>query len=1068
MKRSLSHPQPPPKRSCPDGKGRTRAACRLFLECYRTFSSFCPEGVPLLGLLIASRLVEQPPSDCGPYWAFPSAGAVSGEDFLTIILDLEDFQLRATPACSQLPPYFLRIHRQTTGGVARPASKGQSVTDVKLNQGGFTTTLYIGKLQDLEGVADAMVETADKKHGLVKSDWKKLEEFVVHPEPSDESDSSESSRPDTVSGVSNFSEGHDEVVNGITAISPRQVKGIRFSPKREAVYKQLPVDLQPLLPALSSRHPKGLYSHQTDAIQALLRGEDVVVNTPTSSGKSLIFVLYALHLLRCEPQSTFILLFPTKALARDQLRRLQDWSDVGPIIPVCLDGDTPPSERLAAAQSANLVLTNADFLHYTILPQASGKSKLGAVWSRLLSHLRLLLVDEVHYYKEAFFANASFTIRRLLRMDVQILCLSATLVNASQVFSAITARQAVTVITADGSMSGTSATVLWETSNEVDDCVSLVETLCSQGLRVFLFTTSRHMVEVHRRALEAALGSRFVVLGYRGGYLPELRRAVEEAIIAGKAHVVVTTNALELGVDVGCLDCVVSVGFPRSLASLQQQFGRAGRGARPSIRVWVGRSYYPLEEALLSRTDTILSAASDLAPCPNLIKQCYLVYHLACWIHESGSTSLTLFVEGKDVSAEGPLWDFLGCPPISSLTEVLGSMYRLETGGVVLGCHTSDGAIRLFTWAPRWKTAAAGPRADEDKVTAYYASPPYDNILAQVREKRSISCHERVNFRAIYSANVIVRTPQGTVLETLPYLSCLMALYPGAIWLHEGLEYRALSLTQTEVVVRRPICHVEDVCGAVALTESSKWRDSWCFSYRTKCRDRAVYTTSAVLEEWLGRVRASLEEGVVNKEVFGFHAFAKKTNTIIDSNCFSQIYAATYHTEALKLRLPLCALSAASRLFDELPTQANDAYLAANLFLVGSKHALCHLIINTVRNRYCGEAVRCLCPSSEEWTGNKGRARKQEQPDRTVIVHDSGASGTCRSLYFESPQQLLRECHSTLMACNCSYCDEVDTDVQPDFGCRQCVLWDGCPEKNKIISRKGALKLVTCSLESPC
>ncbi len=349
----------------------------------------------------------------------------------------------------------------------------------------------------------------------------------------------------------------------------------------------LPPDLHPaVLDALAARGVTGLYAHQADTWEAVGRGEHVVVTTGTASGKSLAFSLPVLDAIAREPASRALYLYPTKALAQDQARWLASLGLRG-LQPAIYDGDTPIERRAHIRRSANAILTNPDMLHVGVLPHHDR-------WGNALHNLRVVVVDEAHVYRGVFGSHVANVLRRLRRLALAygaepvFVLASATIANAGELAGRLTGLD-VRVVDTDTSPRADREIVLWNPelldeelgtrASPLGDASRLLAGLVSQGRKTICFTKSRKAAElVHRFAsdrVDAETARRLAP--YRAGYTPEQRREIERRLVEGELLGVTATDALELGIDIGSLDCAISVGFPGTVASLRQQWGRAGR-----------------------------------------------------------------------------------------------------------------------------------------------------------------------------------------------------------------------------------------------------------------------------------------------------------------------------------------------------------------------------------------------------------------------------------------------------------------------------------------------------------
>ncbi|KUL84043.1 hypothetical protein ZTR_07137 [Talaromyces verruculosus] len=371
-----------------------------------------------------------------------------------------------------------------------------------------------------------------------------------------------------------------------------------------------------------------LYSHQAEAINNLYEGHHVIVSTSTSSGKSLIYQIPMLHELEKDPNSRGIYIFPTKALAQDQRRSMKEllnfMEGLEHVIVETFDGDTPMSERNTIRDDGRIIFTNPDMLHVTILPQEGS-------WRTFLQNLKFVVVDELHAYNGLFGSHVAFVMRRLRRIcaavgnrHVRFISCSATVANPEEHFRTIFGVEDVRLIDFDGSPAGRKEFVCWNTpykdphdptsgrGDSITEAARLFCQLILRGVRVILFCRIRKQCEI----VLAAVRTEFqnlerpevanLVMGYRGGYSPQDRRQIEREMFDGKLMGIVATNALELGVDIGSLDAVITLGFPFSISNLRQQSGRAGRRNKDSLSVLIGDGF-PTDQHYMANPDEIFT-----------------------------------------------------------------------------------------------------------------------------------------------------------------------------------------------------------------------------------------------------------------------------------------------------------------------------------------------------------------------------------------------------------------------------------------------------------------------------
>jgi DEAD/DEAH box helicase domain-containing protein len=359
-----------------------------------------------------------------------------------------------------------------------------------------------------------------------------------------------------------------------------------------------------------------LYAHQREAWEAAARGEHVIVTTGTASGKSLAFNLPVLDALARDPKQRALYLYPTKALAQDQARSLNALR-APRVRPAIYDGDTPGERRWQIRKWANLILTNPDMLHVGALPHHDR-------WGDVLSNLRYVVVDEAHVYRGVFGSHVGNVLRRLRRLagvygsQPQFLLASATIANPGELARSLLGLDA-TVVADDGAPRAERTILLWNPelldeglglrASALGEAARLMADLVSRDLRTICFAKSRRAAElIHRMTVQRlddpVRAARLAP--YRAGYTPEQRREIERRLMEGELLGVSATDALELGIDIGSLDCAISVGFPGTIASLRQQWGRAGRRAH-GLAILVASEdaldqyFMRLPEALLER-----------------------------------------------------------------------------------------------------------------------------------------------------------------------------------------------------------------------------------------------------------------------------------------------------------------------------------------------------------------------------------------------------------------------------------------------------------------------------------
>jgi len=528
-----------------------------------------------------------------------------------------------------------------------------------------------------------------------------------------------------------------------------QIAHVVRLPARRARYERL---LQPLsrlvFTALESGGAARLYSHQAQAIDAVRAGRHVIVNTTTGSGKSLIYHLPVLEAILTDASARAVYLFPTKALAQDQLRALEALTrpGLGHVRFATYDGDTPAEQRPRHRRQTHILLTNPDMLHLGILPHHN-------LWADFFRGLRYVVIDEAHTYRGVFGSHVSAVLRRLRRVcefygaqPVFVLS-TATIANPAEHAQRLTGLP-VTVISDDGSVQGERFFLLWNPPfldrartvrrSANAEAAHLMVTLVQAGWRTLTFARTRRSAEVilhlaHQRLEQESPELLPWVQAYRGGYRPQERRRIERELFRGRLLGITATNALELGIDLGDLDAVIMAGYPGTIASTWQQAGRAGRGGRGALAILVARDG-PLDQYFMHHPDELFQRPHEQALLA-LDNVYVLQAHLPCAAQE-----LPLSARDQDLFGAG----------------FVDTMMRLEVGGGVVYQPDRD----------RWQY-------------------PQDDYPAA-----------RVNLRSIAGERFVLRdeSRDGQVLEEIEASSALFRVHPGAVYLHQGESYLVTRL----------------------------------------------------------------------------------------------------------------------------------------------------------------------------------------------------------------------------------------------------------------------------------
>lgn len=788
--------------------------------------------------------------------------------------------------------------------------------------------------------------------------------------------------------------------------------GHRVFDAQPSVYGDLAFSLsQDLVNALYNT--KGItrfYSHQTEAMNHLHEGHNVIVSTSTSSGKSLIYQVPMLHELEKDPNSRGMYIFPTKALAQDQRRSMKDLlqyvDGLQDTLVETFDGDTPMEYRDMIREEARIIFTNPDMLHITILPRESA-------WRTYLQNLKFVVVDELHVYNGLFGSHVAYIMRRLRRLcaavgnrHVRFISCSATVANPEEHMGAIFGVHDVKLVDFDGSPSGRKEFLCWNTpTKDPEDPTSgrgdpVAETarlfchLIARGVRVIAFCRVRRMCEILLQAVRnefrnlerPEIGE--LVMGYRGGYSPQDRRRIEKEMFEGRLMGIVATNALELGVDIGSLDAVITLGFPYSISNLRQQSGRAGRRNKDSLSVLVADNY-PADQHYMMNPDELFTR-------PN----CELQIDLA-----------------NELILEG----------------------HLQCAAFEMPIHPEEDSVYFGKQLPD----LAATRLIKDESGFYHC---HERFRPQPSRCVSIRDTEEEHFAIIDTTHA-----RNVVLEEVEASRALFTIYEGGIFLHQGQTFLVQELNTDRRFARVVRVHVDWYTMQRDYTDIDP--------IETEAM-RAINESSASSPAFHGSIQ-------IHSVVYGFFKVDKR-GRVLDAVAVDNPPIDIF-TKGMWLNVPKRALEILESRHLNIAAAIHAAEHAVLSLLPtfvisspGDVRTECK-----VAKKELGRNLKLANESTTTTTNTPNinptrqftRTRDLQPPSRkrpARLTFYDAKGGSCgsgiASKALEFIDVLLRRAISRIEACDCN----------TPQGCVECVCDERCKEMNIVMSKAGAGVVLRC------
>jgi DEAD/DEAH box helicase domain-containing protein len=785
----------------------------------------------------------------------------------------------------------------------------------------------------------------------------------------------------------------------------------------EATLVEIPEELHPdVVAGLHRAGIEQLYAHQAQALASAWE-RTTIVTTGTASGKSLCFNLPTLDALCRDAFSRALYLYPTKALAQDQARAINAFGLTKQVRPAIYDGDTPRDTRGDIRRRANVVLTNPDMLHVGILPHHGA-------WERLFSHLRIVVVDEAHVYRGVFGSHVANVLRRLLRVaaaygsEVRVLLASATIANPLELAERLTGLDDVGVIDDDGSPTPRRQIAMWNPPltdealgarrSALGEAAELLARLVREGSRAICFMKSRKGVELLARMVREDLQRSDpdlaeLVAAYRAGYTAQQRRELEARLTGGELRAVITTDALELGIDIGELDAAVVVTFPGTVAALRQMWGRAGRRGK-GLAVYVAGED-ALDQFFCRHPDEFLERAVEAAILDHESAQIHQA-HLLCAAYEGP-------LEGSDAEFFGPRWEAHAEALVSA-----GLLRKRVARRDSNGAGTSSG-----------ERNGRGP--GHQGIEPLYGGAREQYVLRRPDEYPAAKVSLRSSSPDSFA---IVDVSSGELLGQTETARAHSTIHDGAIYLHQGRSYEVREL---DLEHRR----------ALVAPFDGDW-------YTQPKRE-----TDTNIERLLDRrealgVTLSFGEVSVTETVLGYQRKRLADHAQMDL-VMLDLPQTSFSTQALWFELDGATLTGLAGAMpvsgdmagrgDRREVTVNDRTIPMDA-LLGSLHATEHAQI----------AVLPLIAMCDRWDiGGLSTNVHPQTGGPTIFIYDGhpGGIGITR-LAYQRFEELSRDAHRLIAECPCK------------SGCPSCVQSPKCGNLNEPLSKAGARVLLETMLTS--